>query len=198
MPTEARIARMWQAANGRQQGIVVFEDIHDPHNAEAVLRTCDAFGFHYAWFVFESEEPFDPRRVGKATSASANKWLEYRVLFSMEQCLRDLRAEGYEVVATTPNEPSEPLFEAQFSAARLAVLFGNEHRGLSEVALAGADRRVMVPMAGMVRSLNLSVTAALVLYEITRQRRLAGMERYRLPPEERARIVGRWLARESG
>jgi tRNA (guanosine-2'-O-)-methyltransferase len=55
----------------------------------------------------------------------------------------------------------------------------------------------MVPMAGMVRSLNLSVTAALVLYEVTRQRRLAGMERYLLPPEERARIVGRWLARES-
>lgn len=187
---------MWNVANARQEGVVVFEDIHDPHNAEAVLRTCDAFGFHYAWFVFEQEEPFDPRRVGKATSASANKWLEYRVFFSMDACLRELRASGYEIVATTPHEPYESLYTARFEAVRLAILFGNEHRGLSEKALAGADRRVAVPMVGMVRSLNLSVTAALLLYEVTRQRRLAGMERFLLSPEERERIVARWLRRE--
>ncbi len=177
---------------------MVFQDIHDPHNAEAALRSLDGFGFQYAWFIFEQEQPFDPRRVGKSTSASANKWLEYKVFYSTAKALQALRELGYEVVATVPAPDAEPLFEAKFPRREVAFLFGNEHRGLSEEAIAGADRRIVIPMAGMVRSLNLSVTVALCLYELTRQRREAGMERFLLPPEDRERILRRWLEREEG
>ena len=79
----------------------------------------------------------------------------------------------------------EAIFEAELTAPRIAVMLGNENRGLSAEAIALADRRVTIPMTGMVRSLNLSVTAALVLFEVTRQRRQAGFEPYRLPPDER-------------
>ena len=80
---------------------------------------------------------------------------------------------------------AEAIFEADLAAPRIAVMLGNENRGLSPEAVALADRRVTIPMTGMVRSLNLSVTAALLLYEVTRQRRRSGFEPYLLPPDER-------------
>lgn len=198
MPTPERVGRLRTVAAQRQGGIVVFQDIHDPHNAEAALRSLDGFGFQYAWFIFEQEQPFDPRRVGKSSSASANKWLEYKVFYSTATALRALRELGYEVVATVPTPDAEPLFEAKFLRREIALLFGNEHRGLTEEAIAAADRRIVIPMAGMVRSLNLSVTVAICLYEVTRQRRAAGMEQYLLPEAERERIFRRWLQREEG
>ena len=176
--------RYREVAEGRQRGIVVLEDIHDPHNAEAVFRSCDAFGFQRVCLIFDEEEPFDPRRVGKLSSSSANKWLDFEVYSSTRECLDELHAEGYEVAATVAAGEAEELHAAELTAPRLAVMLGNENRGLSEEAIALADRRITIPMAGMVRSLNLSVTGAIVLFEVTRQRRRAGFERYLLSREE--------------
>ena len=177
--------RYREVAAQRQQGVVVLEDIHDPHNAEAVFRSCDAFGFQRVCLVFDQEEPFDPRAVGKLTSSSANKWLDFDVYSSVRACIEELHGDGYEVVATVAAGEAEAIFEADLAAPRIAVMLGNENRGLSPEAVALADRRVTIPMTGMVRSLNLSVTAALLLYEVTRQRRRAGFEPYLLPPHER-------------
>ncbi|GAB4332397.1 MAG: RNA methyltransferase [Dehalococcoidia bacterium] len=195
MPTPERVEKIERVVARRQRGLVVFEDIHDPHNAEAVLRTCDAFGFQRACFVFDKEKPFDPRAVGKASSASANKWLDFQVFGSIDACVAELRRCGFEIVATVVDPAAESLFDARFQAQDVAIMLGNEHRGLSERAVALADRRVTVPMAGMVRSLNVSVTAGLVLYEITRQRRRRGIERYRLPGAEQQRLLAALLAR---
>ncbi len=184
MPTPERVQRFREVAEGRQQGVVVLEDIHDPHNAEAVFRSCDAFGFQRVCLVFDQEEPFDPRRVGKLTSSSANKWLDFDVYSSARECLDALHRDGYEVIATVAEAEAEAIFGAELAAPRIAVMLGNEQRGLSAEAVALADRRLTIPMAGMVRSLNLSVTAAIVLYEVTRQRRRAGFEEYLLPPDE--------------
>ena len=191
--TERRERRIQEAAARRQQGVVVLEDIHDPHNAEAVFRSCEAFGFQHVCLIFAQEPPFDPQRIGKASSASANKWLSFTVHDSTADCLADLRAAGFETLATTPDPAAEPVFEARFSAAKLALMLGNEHRGLSERALALADRKLAIPMRGLVQSLNLSVTAAICLYEITRQRMLDGMDHYALPPAERDELARRWL-----
>ena len=177
--------RYREVAAQRQQGVVVLEDIHDPHNAEAVFRSCDAFGFQRVCLVFDQEEPFDPRAVGKLTSSSANKWLDFDVFSSARECVEELQRDGYEVVAAVAAGEEEAIFEAELTAPRIAVMLGNENRGLSAEAIALADRRVTIPMTGMVRSLNLSVTAALVLFEVTRQRRQAGFEPYLLPPDER-------------
>lgn len=184
VPTPERMQRYREVAEGRQQGVVVLEDIHDPHNAEAVFRTCDAFGFQQVRLVFDEEEPFDPRRVGKLTSSSANKWLDFEIYSSVRECLNDLRENGYAVVATVAEGEAEDVFAADLTGSRIAVMLGNENRGLSAEAVALADRRLTIPMTGMVRSLNLSVTAAVILYEITRQRRQAGFESYLLAGDE--------------
>lgn len=195
MPTPERIEKIERVVARRQRGVVVFEDIHDPHNAEAVLRTCDAFGFQHAYFVFDQEKPFDPRAVGKASSASANKWLDFRTFDSIDACVAELRRRRCEIIATVVDPQAENLFDAPLAAEDIAILFGNEHRGLSPRAVALADRRITIPMSGMVRSLNLSVTAAIVLYELTRQRRERGMERYRLGDHDRRQLLAALLHR---
>jgi len=192
MPTPERVQRYRDVAARRQQGVVVLEDIHDPHNAEAVFRSCDALGFQRVCLIFDEEEPFDPRRVGKLSSSSANKWLDFEVYSSAKECLDVLHGEGFEVVATVAEGEAEEVYGAELAAPRIAVMLGNENRGLSPEAVALADRRLTIPMAGMVRSLNLSVTAAVVLFEITRQRRQAGMEQYLLPVDERDALLTRF------
>ena len=103
MATARRIDRLRSVAAARQAGLtVVLEDIHDPHNAEAVFRSCDAFGVQQIHLVFEHEAPFKPRRVGKASSASANKWLSFTVHRSTAECLRALRASGHVLAAAAP------------------------------------------------------------------------------------------------
>ena len=100
MPTQARIETIRRVAAQRQRGLAaVLEDIHDPHNAEAVLRTCDAVGVQDAYFVFEQEEYYDPRRIGKQSSGSANKWVDCHIFHSTAACITQLKVLRYESVA---------------------------------------------------------------------------------------------------
>jgi tRNA (guanosine-2'-O-)-methyltransferase len=201
MATREREERIRRAALGRRPGAVVLEDVHDPHNAAAVLRSCDAFGIQRVHFVFRLERAYNPRQVGKQSSSSANKWLDFTIHASIEACLEQLHAEGYETVAAVVEGGEETLFESRFGEARTAFLFGNEHRGLSEEAVRGARRRVCIPMAGMVESLNLSVTAGIFLFELTRQRRAEGASDCRLAASEYAELIasfGRRAQRRRG
>lgn len=195
MATARRIDRLRSVAAARQAGLtVVLEDIHDPHNAEAVFRSCDAFGVQQIHLVFEHEAPFKPRRVGKASSASANKWLSFTVHRSTAECLAALRDSGHVLAAAAPPPRGSDLAATDLTAPRLALMFGNEHRGLSEEALAAADRVMSIATVGMVRSLNLSVAAAICLHEATRQRAATGDD-YRLSAEDQTRLVAEWLDR---
>jgi tRNA (guanosine-2'-O-)-methyltransferase len=171
MLTSKRSKKLRAVASNRQSGlIIVLEDIHDPHNAAAVLRTCDAFGIQDVYFIFEQEEPFNPRRVGKATSSSANKWLTFTVSNSTRRTLQKLRKQGYEIIATVADTNAKDIFATKLTSKKIAILIGNEHRGLSPTAVKLADTLITIPMLGMVQSLNLSVTAAILMFEITRQR----------------------------
>ncbi|MCC6904412.1 MAG: RNA methyltransferase [Anaerolineae bacterium] len=182
--TLARQNKLAGVVRRRQQGVVILEDIRDPHNAEAVFRTCDAFGIQHVCLVFDRLGPFDPREIGSQSSSSANKWLDFSVYNSIEACVSDLRLEGYTIAATVLSGRARALWDADFTHPHTAILLGNEHTGLTERAIALADTHIVIPMAGVVQSLNLSVTAALCLAELTRQRRAHGMEAYRLPLEE--------------
>ena len=171
MPTCKRRERMAKVASARQAGlVVVLEDIHDPHNAEAALRSCDAFGVYQVHLVFVEETMFNPRRIGESSSSSANKWLEFTTHQSTAACVDMLRSTGHTLVATSPNRTATPLPEAPLKDQRMAIWFGNEHRGLSETALSAADMRITIPLIGMVHSINISVAVAITLYEATRQR----------------------------
>ena len=155
--------------NGDKGLAVVLEDIHDPHNAGAIFRTCDAFGIREVYLVFHMEKPWNPRKTGKA-AASAGKWLTFKVFRSPGECVKELRRRKFKVWATLLDKAAQPLGKARFKGRRIALVFGNEHRGISPELAALADRKLYIPMKGMVQSLNLSVTAAICIYEASRQR----------------------------
>ncbi len=186
MPTPARTARISTVIEQRQQGVVVLEDIHDPHNGQAVLRCCDAFGIHNVWFVFEKQPSYNPRKIGKATSSTANKWLSYRSFRSTSECLDALEAAQYQSVGTLLSETAQPISQVDLTTTpQIALWFGNEHTGLSETARARIGTHLIIPMQGMVESLNISVSAGVVLYELSRQRNAAGLENFLLPATEK-------------
>lgn len=186
--TPERFQKIQNLINHRQQGIVVLEDIHDPHNAQAVCRTCDCLGFQQVYVIFEKERVFNPLRFGRVSSSSANKWLDFKIFKSSEECFAELKDLGYKLYATALTEKSKSIYEVDFAKndnSRIALVLGNEHSGISEAAMKAADELVTIPMLGMVQSLNLSVTAAMMLFEITRQRQIAGMNKFLLNDQEK-------------
>jgi tRNA (guanosine-2'-O-)-methyltransferase len=186
---EDRQEKIRRVIEKRQEGVIVLEDIHDPHNAAAVWRSCEGMGFQKIYLIFDQEKAFNPKKTGKASSSSANKWLDFTVFKSTKKCVEELKKDGYTIMATVLNKEAKSLCKAEFKKEKIAIMLGNEHRGLSETAVKMADEKIYIPMRGMVQSYNLSVTAAIVMYEITRQR--TGGD-YKLSNEEQEEIGERW------
>lgn len=195
MPTEHRLAKIQTVVNQRQEGIVVLEDIHDPHNAEAVIRSCESFGIQTVCFIFHTQKPFNPAKVGKASSANANKWLDYRIFSHVNDCFSELKSEGYTLYGTVLADDAQSMYETTFPHPKTALVFGNEAKGMSEDAIQGVDHKIIIPMQGMVQSLNLSVTAGIFLFELNRQRRQLGMEKFLLPVEQKTILEQSFLDR---
>lgn len=195
--SEEREIRIRQLVSQRQGDlVVVLEDIHYPHNAEAVLRSCDAFGVQDVHFIFQNQKPYNPRRVGRNTSASANKWLTFHVHHSTADCLDILEKDDYCFLATVlDHHKSESIYNIDLSGERIALVLGNERDGVTEEVLRRANRKIHIPMAGMVQSLNLSVTAAVLLFEISRQRKASGKD-VALPEARQQQLVNDYLDRE--
>lgn len=188
MPINRRQQKLQQVASQRQAGfIVVLEDIHDPHNAAAILRTCDAFGVQDVWFIFNKEKAYNPRRVGKSSSSSANKWLTFRMFKSVAECKAALKRLKYESVGTVLHDKAEDFTKAKLTSKRTALWVGNEHAGLSPDAVKACDRLLLLPMRGFVESLNVSVMTAICVYEVSRQR--AGRQQYARSTRDVAALV---------
>lgn len=198
MVTPRRLAKINAIIARRQQGIVVFEDIHDPHNAAAVLRTMDGFGFQTAYFIFDQEKKYNPRKVGKSSSSSANKWLTIQNFESSAACIAALIQDDYTIYATHlyPDRQVD-LYTDTLPALgpRIALVFGNENRGVSSYISSQSHYHLHIPMSGFVESFNISVCAALVLGEITRQRQVDSIDKYLLSPPERSTLRDRWTKR---
>lgn len=154
----------------RQEGIIILENIADPHNAGAVWRTAEGLGFQKIYLVYSQEKAINPKKVGKASSSSANKWLSFKVFKNIKECYRELKKDGFKIYATVLDKEAKTLSSIDFNFKKIAIVLGNEHRGLTEEAIGGADEKIYIPMRGMVQSLNISVTAAIIMYEVTRQR----------------------------
>lgn len=186
---------MREVVTRRQRGVaVVLEDIHDPHNVAAILRSCDAFGIQRVALVYEKEKYMNPKRVGKSSSSSANKWLDFTVYRSSDACVKALKKDGYFLYVTTLGEGAVPIGDADFTKEPIALIFGNEHHGVSDVMRQLSDVTIQIPMRGMVQSLNVSVTAAIFLYELTRQREAGGKD-FALQPKEQKKLVKDFLER---
>ncbi len=188
-----RMEKIRQVLAHRQPGLtVVLENIHDPHNVSAVFRTCDAVGVMQVELLY-TRESFP--RIGKKSSSSANKWLERRRHTSVEECFRTLRGEGFRIYATHLGAGAFSLYDLDLTP-KVALVFGNEHRGVSAEAASLADANFHIPMVGMIQSLNVSVAAAVSLYEALRQRLACGaMGRSVLTQEELEMLYEDWTKR---
>lgn len=170
MSSERRLAKLESVLRHRQPDLtVILENVHDPHNVSAVLRSCDAAGVMEIQLVYTNEE-FP--KLGKKSSASAKKWVEHRKFKSVSECFARLHKEGYLIYATHLSKRTAPLYELDLRK-KVALAFGNEHRGVSEEAADLADGNFMIPMFGMIQSLNVSVACAVTLFEAVRQRILS-------------------------
>ena len=177
----------------RQPGLtVVLENIHDPHNVSAVFRSCDAVGVMRVELLY-THEHFP--RIGRKSSSSANKWLERRKHTSVDACYATLRSEGFRIYATHLNTQALSLYELNLTQ-HVALVFGNEHRGVSDEAAKKADANFQIPMVGMIQSLNVSVAAAVCLYEALRQRLAHGdLDRPKLSRDKLATLYDDWIKR---
>lgn len=174
--TDKRTEKIYSVLKHRQPDLtIVMENIHDPHNVSAMLRSADAVGVMEVQLVY-THEVFP--KIGVKSSASARKWVSRRKFSSIDECYTRLRAEGFRIYATHLGEKSQPLYSLDLTHPA-ALVFGNEHRGVSDEAAEKADGNFIIPMVGMIQSLNVSVACAVSLYEAFRQRSAAGQYKSR-------------------
>lgn len=191
MKSDRRVAKLTEAIRHTQPDLtVVLENIHDPHNVSAILRSCDAVGVRKVNLLYTAER-FP--RIGKKSSASAYKWVERRNFKSIGECYGALREEGFVVAASVVSDASVPLYDLNL-CRKTALVFGNEHRGVTDEASSAADERFQIPMHGMVQSLNVSVACAITLFEALRQRmRLGDTDKPRLSEVDIKKMLDEWL-----
>lgn len=171
---------------------VVLEDIYQPHNASAVLRSCEGFGIQDV-HIIENKNEFDP---SKGVTIGADKWLTmYRYnrpgINNTKRCYDHLHEEGYRIVATSPHFEDVPVDELELSQ-KTALVFGAEYTGLSDYATEHADGYAKIPMVGFSESFNISVSAAICIYEISKSVRQKGIN-WKLSDKEKRTLQLEWL-----
>lgn len=191
--TPARLAKITAAVKARQFSLrVVLENIHDPHNVSAIFRTCDAVGVPKVTLLY-TVESFP--KISKTSSASSRKWVEHEKCDNTEECFKKLKEQGFKIIATALNDKSKNLYDLDLTK-KVAIVMGNEHRGVSDEVLKYADEILYIPMRGMIQSLNVSVATAVILYEAQRQRSLKGMyDKSELSEEELEKMIEEWAGK---
>ena len=170
--TPERIQKLITVLNKRQDDItIVLENISDPHNISAVMRTCDAVGVQDIYVL--NTKISRHKKWGARSSSSAAKWLTIHQFDNAPECFTLLRKRYSKILTTHLNSDAVNLYEADFTGST-AIIFGNEHDGVSEEIRKLADGNILIPQAGIIRSLNISVACAVVLYEAFRQKFQAG------------------------
>ncbi|UJH69337.1 RNA methyltransferase [Allomuricauda sp. SCSIO 65647] len=150
---------------------VAIEDVFQLHNTSAVLRSCDAFGIQELHVV---EDRFG-QRLDKNIAMGAEQWVDVSRYRSSQECMNVLKNKGYQIIATTPHDDSGLLQGFQLKA-KTALFFGTEKEGLSEAVMQQADGFLKIPMVGFSESLNISVSAAIIIQELTQRLRKSSIE----------------------
>lgn len=184
-----RFQRIRTVLERRQPDLtVLLENVHKPHNFSAVVRTADAVGVWEAHAVV----PEGGLPLHHLAAGGSKRWVKVRIHPDLDAALGAVRDGGFQLLAAHPSDEAVDFRDVDFTLPT-AVLFGQEKDGLTRSALGASDRRIRIPMEGMVASLNVSVAAALVLFEAQRQRRAAGLyESSRLDPQLFERTLFEW------
>jgi len=185
---EQRYARIREMLARRQPDLTVcLEQVHKPHNVAAIIRTADAVGVHQVHAVWASSN----MRPMASAAAGSNSWVEVKTHPTISEAVSHLKASGMQVLATNLSAKAVDFRQIDYTRPT-CILMGQEKTGITQEALDLADRDIIIPMIGMVQSLNVSVASALILYEAQRQRQNAGMyqrENSLLPDEVQQRLL---------
>ncbi|GIW26062.1 tRNA (guanosine(18)-2'-O)-methyltransferase TrmH [Meiothermus sp.] len=202
--TPERLAKIRAVLDKRQPDLtVLLERVHKPHNLSAILRSCDAVGVLEAHAVPARQglpdlEETELNLKGKAyneTSGSAAKWVGLQLHDDTTSAIAHLKAQGFQVLAAHFSERAIDYREADYTRPT-CILLGTEKWGVSPEAATLSDEHIQIPMMGMVQSLNVSVAAAVILFEAQRQRIQAGFyEQVRLSLEQYQSVLASWIAR---
>lgn len=170
--TPERKQRLTSVLDKRQAGItIVLENVFDPHNISAVMRTADAVGVQDI-YILNTKIPRH-KKWGAKSSSSAAKWLTIHQYTDAAECFSSLRKNYSSILTTHLSSDAVSLHSIDFTQS-IALVFGNEHSGVSDEIRAMADGNFIIPQVGIIRSLNISVACAVTLYEAFRQKNLAG------------------------
>jgi tRNA (guanosine-2'-O-)-methyltransferase len=165
-----RYARIRQLLRLRQPSLTLcLEQVHKPHNVSAIVRSCDAVGVHEIHAVWDKKT-----KMRKSTAMGSQNWVYTQVHPTIEEAIGQLKAQKMQVLVTNLSDQAVDFREIDYSQPT-AIILGQEKHGATEQAIAMADTDIIIPMVGMVQSLNVSVAAALILYEAQRQRTSSGM-----------------------
>jgi tRNA (guanosine-2'-O-)-methyltransferase len=189
--TPERQQRIETVLSKRQNDLtVVLENVFDPHNISAVMRSCDAVGVKEL-YVLNTKIPRH-KKWGTRSSSSAAKWLQIHQFENAQECFEAVRKKYSVVLTTHLSSDAVSLYELDL-AQPVALVFGNEHAGVSEEIISMADGNFLIPQVGIIRSLNISVACAVSLYEAFRQKQNAGhYQKQKLSETEYKQLSNEW------
>ena len=170
--TPERYKRLSQVLDKRQPDItVVLENVFDPHNVSAVMRTCDAIGIQEVYILNDRIPPH--KKWGYRSSSTATEWLTLYQFTEAESCFNEIRKKYKKVLTSHLSEDASDMFSIDFTES-IALVFGNETLGVSEDIRKFSDGDFIIPQVGVIKSLNISVACAVTLYEAFRQKKISG------------------------
>lgn len=191
--TPERYNRLTSVLNKRQHDLtVVLENVFDPHNISAVMRSCDAVGIQEI-YVLTNKIPRH-KKWGSRSSSSAAKWLTIHQFTDANECFAALRKKYSKILTTHLSSDAVSMHEIDFTQS-IALVFGNEHTGVSDEIRALADGNFIIPQVGIIQSLNISVACAVTIYEAFRQKNAAGhYDTRHLPDDLHNELLKEWGA----
>jgi len=188
--TERRMALFKEVLNKRTRHFtVVTEDVYQLHNTSAVMRTCDVFGIQDLYVV----EELAGKRIDKEIAMGAQKWVSLQRRSSIQECIAEVKEKGYRVIATTPHHDAHNLHDFDVTQ-KAAFFFGKESDGLSDIVMEAADGYLKIPMYGFTESLNISVSAAIILQQVVTKLKQTEIG-WQLSEEEKLEIEFEWMKR---
>jgi tRNA (guanosine-2'-O-)-methyltransferase len=195
--TPERTEKLTFVLSKRQPDItVVLENVFDPHNVSAVMRTCDAVGVQDIYIL--NTKISRHKKWGPRSSSSAAKWLTVHQFENASACFAELRKNYLTILTTHLSDDAVSLYNLDLTKS-VALVFGNEHSGVSDEIREMADGNFIIPQSGIIQSLNISVACAVTLYEAFRQKNAAGhYNQSRLDDARFRSLLDAWGLKESG
>jgi tRNA (guanosine-2'-O-)-methyltransferase len=190
--TPERKEKLLKVISQRQFNLtVILENVHDPHNISAVMRTCDAVGIQEVYVLNTKIEM--PKKWGKRSSSSALKWLTILTYNNLDECISDVRKKYSKIYTTHLADDSIQLHEINFVES-IALVFGNEKDGVSNDMRNTADGNFIIPQVGIIQSLNISVACAVSIYEAFRQKNIANhyQNNFEQFKHEKELLINKW------